>query len=173
MYRLTGSELLFGGNRGVAAGWTEDRVEIGETLSGLGTFLVRYGLVLVILWIGAMKFTAYEANGIQPLVANSPFMGWVYQIFSIQAFSSLLGTVEIAIAVMISLRALSPKLSAIGSTMAIVMFLTTLSFLFSTPGWEPSLGGFPALSVVPGQFVIKDIVLLGASLWTLGEALQE
>jgi len=74
---------------------------------------------------------------------------------------------------MISLRALSPKLSAIGSTMAIVMFLTTLSFLFSTPGWEPSLGGFPALSVVPGQFVIKDIVLLGASLWTLGEALQE
>jgi len=38
---------------------------------------MRYGLVLVVAWIGAMKFTAYEANGIQPLVANSPFMGWV------------------------------------------------------------------------------------------------
>jgi uncharacterized membrane protein YkgB len=42
----------------------------------------------------------------------------------------------------------------------------------STPGWEPSLGGFPALAVVPGQFLLKDVVLLGAALWSLGEALQ-
>jgi uncharacterized membrane protein YkgB len=51
------------------------------------------------------------------------------------------------------------------------MFLTTLTFLFSTPGWEASLGGFPALSVVPGQFIIKDIVLFAAAVWSLGEAL--
>jgi reactive chlorine resistance protein C len=50
------------------------------------------------------------------------------------------------------------------------MFLTTLSFLVTTPGWEPSLGGFPAVSAMPGQFVLKDIVLLGAALWTAGEA---
>ena len=56
--------------------------------------------------------------------------------------------------------------------MAVIMFLTTLSFLFSTPGWEPSLGGFPALSVVPGQFLLKDVVLLGAAVWSLGEALN-
>jgi uncharacterized membrane protein YkgB len=62
--------------------------------------------------------------------------------------------------------------SALGGGLAAVMFLTTLTFLFSTPGWEPSLGGFPALSVVPGQFLIKDIVLLGAALWSLGEALH-
>ena len=36
-----------------------------------------------------------------------------------------------------------------------------------------SLGGFPALSVVPGQFIIKDLVLLAAALWSLGEALPE
>jgi uncharacterized membrane protein YkgB len=49
--------------------------------------------------------------------------------------------------------------------------LTTLSFLVTTPGvWEPSLGGFPALSAMPGQFLIKDLALLGISLWTLGEA---
>jgi uncharacterized membrane protein YkgB len=52
-----------------------------------------------------------------------------------------------------------------------MMFLTTLSFLMSTPGWEPSLGGFPGLSVAPGQFLLKDVVLLGAALWSLGEAL--
>ena len=45
-------------------------------------------------------------------------------------------------------------------------------FYFSTPGWEASLGGFPALAVVPGQFLVKDVVLLGAALWSLVEALS-
>ena len=53
------------------------------------------------------------------------------------------------------------------------MFLTTLSFLVTTPGvWEPSLGGFPALPAIPGQFLIKDLALLGISLWSLGDAWQ-
>ena len=136
-------------------------------------YLLRYGLVLVIAWIGFMKFTAYEAAGIQPLVSHSPLMSWVYAIFSERAFSALLGIVEVAVATMIALRPVSAKVAAIGSGLAALMFLTTLSFLISTPGWEPSLGGFPALSVVPGQFVIKDIVLLAAALWSLGEALPK
>ena len=148
---------------------TQSRIEGRNKLEAVGLFLIRYGLVLVILWIGAMKFTAYEANAIKPFVANSPFLSWVYGIFSLQAFSVLLGVVEIAIAAMIALRPLSAKVSAIGSGLAAAMFLTTLSFLFSTPGWEPSSGGFPALSV-PGQFLLKDIVLLAAALWSLGEA---
>lgn len=147
-------------------------VAIGAQVQALGAFLLRYGLVLVVGWIGAMKFTAYEAEGIRPLVANSPLMSWVYNIWSVQGFSNLLGAAEIAIAVMIALRPLSAKVSAIGSGLAIPMFLTTLSFLLSTPGWEPSLGGFPALSVDVGQFLIKDAVLLGAAVWLLGDSLQ-
>ena len=142
------------------------------TLEAVGQAIVRYGLVLVLGWIGAMKFTAYEAAGIQPLVASSPLMGWMYGFLSVRAFSNLLGTVEIAVAVMIALRPASPRIAAVGSAMAVMMFLTTLSFLLSTPGWEPSLGGFPALSVVPGQFLLKDVVLLGAAVWSLGEALS-
>ncbi|HMQ54076.1 MAG TPA: DUF417 family protein [Anaerolineae bacterium] len=138
----------------------------------IGEFITRYGLVLVIGWIGAMKFTAYEAQAIQPLVANSPFISWVYQIFSAEAFSSLLGVVEIATAILIALRPVSAKAAVVGGALASLTFLTTLSFLFTTPGWEPTLGGFPALSVVPGQFLIKDIVLLGTSIWLLGEALR-
>ena len=49
-------------------------------------------------WIGAMKFTAYEAQAIQPLVANSALMSWLYNIFSIQTFSNGLGVREMAIA---------------------------------------------------------------------------
>lgn len=134
-----------------------------------GEFLIRYGLTLILLWIGAMKFTAFEAAAIQPLIASSPFMGWMYSLLSLQAVSNLLGVTEISIALMIVLRPLSPTLAAIGSAAAAVMFLTTLSFLFSFPGWEPSLGGFPALSSA-GGFLLKDICLLGAALWSLGEA---
>jgi len=119
-----------------------------------------------------MKFTAYEAGGIQPLVANSPLMSWTYRIVSVQTFSNLLGLTEFAIAAMIALRPVSARIAAVGSALAVLMFLTTLSFLFSTPGWEPSLSGFPALSALPGQFLLKDIVLLGASIWSMGEALN-
>lgn len=138
-----------------------------------GTFVMRYGLALTLAWIGAMKFTAYEAQAIQPLVTNSPLMSWVYTIFSVRTYSTLVGIVEIGAAVLIAVRPLSAKLAAIGSGLAALIFLGTLSFLFSTPGWEASLGGFPALSVVPGQFLVKDLVLLGAALWMLGEALAQ
>ena len=147
-------------------------IEETATREAVAEAILRYGLVLVVAWIGAMKFTAYEAAGIQPLVANSPLMGWMYRFLSVQGFSNLLGTVEIAVAAMIAVRPLSARVAAVGSAMAVMMFLTTLSFLFSTPGWEPSLGGFPALSVVPGQFLLKDVVLLGAAVWSLGEALN-
>ena len=145
---------------------------LSEKLQALGIFMTRYGLAVVFAWIGAMKFTAYEANGIQPLVAKSPLMSWVYNIFSLQAFSNWLGVLEIAIAVMIAAKPISVKISAAGSALAAVLFLGTLSFMLSTPPvWEASLGGFPALSVAPGQFLLKDLALFGASIWTLGEAL--
>ena len=145
---------------------------LGEKLQALGIFMTRYGLAVVFAWIGAMKFSAYEATAIQPLVANSPLMSWLYNIFSVQAFSNWLGVLEIAIAVMIAARPISAQISAAGSALAAVLFLGTLSFMLSTPPvWEASLGGFPALSVAPGQFLLKDLALLGASVWTLGEAL--
>ena len=134
--------------------------------------LARYGLVVVIGWIGALKFTSFEANGIQPLVANSPLMSWLYSIFSVQTFSSLLGVVEITVALLIAIKPVAPKLSAIGSVAAIGLFLATISFPFTTPGvGEASAGGFPVLSST-GQFLIKDVALLGLSAWTLADALR-
>ena len=136
----------------------------------LGAFLIRYGLVLVLGWIGAMKFTAYEAEGIKTLVETSPLMSWMYRVFSVQATSNIIGVAELIAAVLIAIRPLSAKLSAIGSVLAVFTFLTTLTFLLSLPGWEKSLGGFPALSG-SGGFLLKDVVLLGAALFTLGDSL--
>jgi uncharacterized membrane protein YkgB len=145
---------------------------LAERIEMAGRHSVRYGLVLVLAWIGAMKFTAYEAEGISGFVSNSPLMSWAYQVFSQRQFSAILGIAEILTATLIATRPFSARLSAVGSALAIGTFLTTLTFLFSTPGTiEPSLG-FPALSAVPGQFLIKDVVLLGAAIWTAGEALR-
>ncbi len=148
-----------------------DALERVATIEEIGKRIVRWGLIAVLAWIGAMKFTAYEAMGIQPLVVHSPFVSWMYDFLSVRSFSAMLGCIEIVTAALISMRSLSPKASAVGSVLAIGLFATTLSMLFTTPGWEPSLG-FPALSAMPGQFLLKDIVLFGASVWSLGESLK-
>ncbi|WP_371287009.1 YkgB family protein [Mycobacterium sp. PS03-16] len=142
-------------------------------LERVGTALPRYGLVVVIAWIGLMKFTEFEANGIQPLVANSPLMSWMYGIFSVSTFSALLGVVEVAAAALLAVKPWWPRISAIGSLIAIGLFVATLSFLFTTPGvFEASAGGFPLLSST-GQFLIKDVALLGIAVWTLLDALKQ
>ena len=152
-------------------GIRQEKSSISSRVEAVGRELARYGLAVVVGWIGFMKFTAYEAQGISPFVANSPLMRWVYGFMSIRAFSAVLGVIEVAIAILIAIRPFSPRATVIGSALAVGMFLTTLSFLLTTPGvWEPSLGGFPALSALPGQFLIKDLALLGISLWTLGKA---
>jgi reactive chlorine resistance protein C len=143
-----------------------------QRIETVGRHFVRYGLVFVLLWIGAMKFTAYEAEGISGFVSNSPLMSWAYQLFSKGQFSAILGSTELFTAVLIAARPISAKLSAVGSALAVGMFLTTLTFMFSTPDVVESSLGFPALSAMPGQFLIKDVVLLGAALWTMGEALR-
>src|ERR1700743_2254470 len=47
-------------------------------LDQFGKKVIRFGIVIVFLWIGGLKFFAYEAEGIVPFVANSPFMSFFY-----------------------------------------------------------------------------------------------
>lgn len=156
--------------------FTLNTATIGRTASAIDTaasILGRYGLVVVIGWIGALKFTDYEAHGIAPFVANSPMMAWLYDIFSVTALSALLGVVELTVAVLLAIKPRFPALSAVGSLLAIGLFVSTVSFLVTTPGVaEPAGGGFPALSVT-GQFLLKDVALLGLSFWTLADSVRE
>ena len=139
-------------------------------LATAGRYLTRYGLVVVIAWIGVLKYTSYEAAAIQPLIAHSPVFSWIYSVVSVRGFAAVLGTAEIIAALLIAARPLWPRLSAVGSAMGVLLFASTLSFLFTTPG-VLAASGFPVLSVLPGQFLLKDLVLAGAALWTLGDSL--
>ena len=70
----------------------------------LGAVFLRYGLVVVISWIAAMKVTEYEAKGIQPLIAHSPFLSWGYRVWSVLDFTMIIGAIEMSIAILIALR---------------------------------------------------------------------
>lgn len=146
--------------------------DLGETITTFGDHALRYSIALVLLWIGAMKFTAYEAAAIEGLVASSPLTAWLYAVTDLRGAANLIGAIEIATALALVIGPLNRYVAIGGAIAAIVTFTITLSFLFTAPGWEASLGGFPALSVVPGQFLLKDVVLLTASISLLGRAIS-
>jgi uncharacterized membrane protein YkgB len=128
-----------------------------------GLVVLRYGLVFLLLMYGSFKFFAFEAQAIQPLVANSPFLSWLYPLFGLRGTSALIGIFEVAAGLLIAARPWLPKASGYASLAASGMFLITLSFLFTTPtALNPTS---PA-----NAFLIKDILLLGAALFTSAEA---
>jgi uncharacterized membrane protein YkgB len=168
-------------------------------LDRVGMGLLRLGLVVVLCWIGGLKFADYEADGIVPLVANSPLMSFFYhyppgdyrqymnkegevipahqqwhQLNGTYSFSHGLGIVIVLIGVLIAAYPILPQVSAVGSFLLILMSLTTLSFLVTTPeAWVPALGasthGFPYLSGA-GRLIIKDVIMLGAAVLTLADS---
>jgi uncharacterized membrane protein YkgB len=168
-------------------------------LDRIGMGLLRLGLVLVLLWIGGLKFADYEADSIVPLVANSPAMRFFYhhpapeyrhymnkegevipahhqwnEENGTYPFSYGLGVVIISIGLLIAAYPIAPQVSAVGSFLLILMAGTTLSFLVTTPeAWVPAIGsathGFPFLSGT-GRLIIKDSIMLGAAVVTLADA---
>ena len=138
----------------------------------VATLVARYGLVIVLAWFGAMKFTSYEAQGISHWVANSPLLSWTYNIMSIDAFGRLNGSIELIVAALLAVKPWFPKASVVGGVFAVLFFVTTLSFMITTPGvGEASAGGFPVLSA-DGEFLMKDIALIGLALWLLVDAID-
>ncbi len=130
----------------------------------------RIAIFIVMAWIGGLKVFQYEADGIVPFVANSPFMSFFYsqeapeyqqyknpegktvvkniewhQANNTYVFSYGLGTVIIVIGLLTLAGIWSAKLGMIGGLLTVIMSVVTLSFLITTPEvYVPNLGGdFP------------------------------
>ncbi len=147
------------------------RNDNGLKLERLGAVFIRYTLVIVLLWIGSLKFTAYEAEGVHKHAVNSPLLAWLANMMSVQTFAEVIGTIEIILAILIAIKPYAPKASYIGSLGSSIMFLITLTFVLTTPGvWQPGYG-FPCPSPA-GQFLLKDVLFLSAAIFTAGEALK-
>jgi uncharacterized membrane protein YkgB len=124
-----------------------------------GAGIVRWSIVLLLLFFGALKWTAAEADAIAPFIANSPVLRWIGLVFGRQSASEFIGVLELSIGILIALRRWAPRLAMVGGMLGTIMFLTTLSFIVTTPG----IGDGAA-------FLMKDLPLLGGALWTTGEA---
>jgi uncharacterized membrane protein YkgB len=155
----------------------KDRIslQVAEKSAGSLNFLalLRWALAIIFLWFGGMKFTAYEAAGIAPFIEHSPIMSWLHALFGVQGASYVIGVIELSTAAALILGAFQPIFSASGAAMSAATYVITLTFFLSTPGVaESTAGGFPAISAAPGQFLLKDIVLLAASLSLLLASVQ-
>jgi uncharacterized membrane protein YkgB len=128
----------------------------------VGSAILRYGLVLFLILFGLAKFTEAQAQTIQPWVANSPFLGWLYGVTSVEGASNLIGVIEVTIGVLLAVRPWWPRTSVLGSLAAIIAFLLTLSFHFATPNLSPEWQGF----------LMNDLILVGAAIWTAGDSLR-
>ncbi len=131
-------------------------------LSRSGAFVLRYSLVFFFLAFGLFKFTPQEAAGVAPLMAHSPVLFWAAPLLGQQGASNFIGVIEIAFGLMVASRTFAPRVSALGSLGMAGALVTTLSFLFTTPGLDPQSSD--------AGFLLKDLTLLGAALWTAGEA---
>ena len=114
---------------------------------------------MVLLWIGGMKFYEFEAKAIVGLVETSPFMSWLYTVFSVQGASNVIGGFDILFAVLLGVGILlnNKKLIIVSGLACLSVFLMTQTFLITATGALSS----GALLDRLGQFVIKDLWYVG------------
>ncbi len=122
------------------------------------------GLIIVLGWIGGMKFTGPEADGVDPLLKTSPvFNWWLTAYFTKQGASNVIGVIELVTVVLLTGYWWNKRLFTLGLFLCALTFITTLSFMVSfAPTWQSPMGGFPYLSS-SGHFLLKDLALLAAT----------
>lgn len=177
-------------------------LSIAANLNKFGLTFLRVAIFIVFIWIGGLKFAKYEADGIVPFVANSPFMSFFYnkkapeykqyknkegelvlknrqwhEANNTYGFSKGLGIMIMSIGILTLLGIATPKIGIFGEILVIIMTIGTLSFLITTPEcWVPDLGsgehGFPLLSGA-GRLVIKDIVILAGAVTLLSDSARK
>lgn len=173
-------------------------LHLSASLQRLGIHLIRVAIFIIFVWIGGLKFFNYEAEGIVPFVANSPFMSFFYtkdapeykeyklkegevdakkqqwhEENNTYGFSKGLGVLIMALGILTLLGIFWPKVGIVGAALVFIMTIGTLSFLVTTPEcWVPDLGGpehgFPLLSGA-GRLVIKDVCILAGAIVVISD----
>lgn len=124
-----------------------------------GRAALRFGIALILLWFGYMKFLPYEAEGVAGIARDYWLFGWLYPIVGVSGASILIGVLEITAGLLIAAGGRWPIAGLMGGLMGISTFMVTLSFFFTAPGIVADGYAFPALGST-GQFLAKDIGLL-------------
>ena len=138
----------------------------------IGRTVATIGIILPLLFIGGLKFTQPEIDAITGLLRMTPWLSWLHPLFGEAGASYFLGIVEISAAILLIASVRSSWAGLLGGALASIIFLVTSSLISLSIAWDPQFGGFPYLGAA-GQFLIKDIALLGIALWVTGISLAE
>jgi uncharacterized membrane protein YkgB len=133
--------------------------------------LVRASMVIIFLFFGYQKWFEYEAQVLIPYISNGPLIFWMYPVFGVRGASWFLGVSEWLFGALLFLGFWDKRLGVLGAAGSTVTFVMTVTIIpFMPNGWAESAGGFPAMTGnVP--FLMKDVVLLAASLYLLKQDL--
>jgi reactive chlorine resistance protein C len=142
----------------ILAAWIDDR--------NIPFLIMRVGMIVMLLWAGLYKMTAPGAEGIVPLVSNSPLTSWQFKLFGTYIGSDLIGLTEITAAVLFIAGYLKPKAGIVGGLITSVMFFTTSSMIITTPGATISIHGIRYMSFL-GLFLFKDVISFGVSFYLI------
>ena len=129
--------------------------------------LIRASMVIVFLLFGYQKWFAYEARVLIPYISNGPLISWMYPVFGIRGASWFLGVSEWLFGLLLFLGFWNRELGILGAIGSVGTFVMTVTIIpFMPNGWAESAGGFPAMAGnIP--FLMKDVVLLAASIYLL------
>ena len=133
-------------------------------------FLVTsIGMIVMLLWAGSYKMTAPGAEGITPLVVNSPLISWHFKLFGPYVGSDLIGVTEVIAALMFITGYVKPKAGIVGGLIASVMFFITSTMVITTPGTVIAVHGIRYMRYMSflGLFLFKDVISLGVSFYLI------
>jgi uncharacterized membrane protein YkgB len=140
----------------------------GLLTQDLDYHLIRGSMVLIFVLFGYQKWFEYEAQVLIPYISNGPLISWLYPAFGIRGGSWFLGVAEWLFAILLFLGFWNKKLGTLGALGSVATFFATVTIIpFMPNGWEASAGGFPAMAPDTVAFLMKDVVLLAASVYLL------
>src|SRR5258708_5026989 len=142
-------------------------VKLGILNDDLDYHFVRASMVIIYAFFGYQKWFNYEAQALIPYINHGPLIFWMYPVFGIRGATWFLGVAEWTFALLLLLGFWNKQLGILGAIGSCFSFIATFTILpFFPNGWEPSAGGFPAMTEHVA-FLMKDLVLLAASFYLL------
>ncbi|MBS2098821.1 DUF417 family protein [Carboxylicivirga linearis] len=143
---------------------------LAKSFKAIGQFIFRYGLALIFIWLGILKFKNSEADYLKDILQNSSMFSWMLKYVTSYTFSLIIAYLQIGIGILLAIKPVAKKLSLVGGLLAVlVLGISVLTLFTSGYVWQTGYG-FPELSKV-GQSILKDLLLFGAAAWCVGDSL--
>src|SRR6202046_890771 len=174
MTETTFAEALGDGVRGSQAN-TGSKLHPKSVLTKIAAFVAdrnipflvcSIGMIVMLLWAGKFKMTAPGAEGIIPLVSNSPFTSWQFKHFGPYVLGDMIGITEWTAAVLLIIGYFKPKAGILGGIILVGMVFTTSSMLITTPDDTVAVHGIHYMTNL-GLLPFKHIIPFGVAFYLI------